>query len=578
MRRSNQEDLRFIMRTSFLIRATFVSALGLSVLVGVASVAPVAQSRPKFYADDPIAREPDTQDASKVQEWDLGLIADLTLNVFGKPGDPARGVRAQNISTIDEVPDSSWFTNRIYAKPLSVDDLTRGPNTIAGPAAGKWTLIRAKTAGTAPGFTVRDEAGNVWFISMDSRGYPVAATAAIAVATRIFWALGYNEPESYLTTVRPENIVIGEQVTVPSHGRRRRFTQNDLDDVFKRSHRSADGSYRLMAQRALPGRVVGGFKYFGTRPDDPNDIVPHEHRRELRALQVFGAWANLVDMKANNTLDTVITENGRSYVRHYLQDVGSTFGTGSLHPREGDEGHEYVYEGGPTFKRLMTFGLYIRPWQTVDYEKNKEIGNFTADAFEPEEWKPRVPAAALLRARADDTLWGALRVMAFSDEHIRGVVKTGEYTDPAAEKLLGDVLIKRRDKIARVYLTKVNPLVKFALAGSGVLTFENPAVRANIADAPKGGYQVSWSRYDNGAGTSQPIGSPVNTREERLQAPSALPQGDGVYIKASISAVDAPHRSWATPVDVYFKRAAGGWQLVGVDRLPDPPVAQAVKK
>ncbi len=92
--------------------------------------------------------------------------------------------------------------------------------------------------------------------------------------------------------------------------------------MFARANRSADGSYRVMAQRGLPGRVIGGFKYFGTRPDDPNDIVPHEHRRELRALQVFGAWTNLVDMKAGNTLDTVITENGRSYVRHYLQDVG----------------------------------------------------------------------------------------------------------------------------------------------------------------------------------------------------------------------------------------------------------------
>ena len=101
------------------------------------SVAPVAQSRPKFYSDDPIAREPDTQDASKVQEWEIGLIADLTLNLFGKPGDPTPDVRAQNVNTIDEVPDSSWFTNRIYAKPLSIDELTRGPNTARRSGAGQ---------------------------------------------------------------------------------------------------------------------------------------------------------------------------------------------------------------------------------------------------------------------------------------------------------------------------------------------------------------------------------------------------------------------------------------------------------
>ena len=68
--------------------------------------------------------------------------------------------------------------------------------------------------------------------------------------------------------------------------------------------------------------------------------MPHEHRRELRALKVFGAWTNLVDMKSGNTLDTLVVENGRSIVHHYLQDVGSTFGTGALAPREWDEGYE----------------------------------------------------------------------------------------------------------------------------------------------------------------------------------------------------------------------------------------------
>jgi hypothetical protein len=90
----------------------------------------------------------------------------------------------------------------------------------------------------------------------------------------------------------------------------------------------------MLASLAIPGRILGGFKYFGTRADDPNDVVPHEHRRELRALKVFGAWTNLVDMKALNTLDTVIAGNGRGAIRHYLQDVGSTFGTGALAPRE----------------------------------------------------------------------------------------------------------------------------------------------------------------------------------------------------------------------------------------------------
>ena len=62
--------------------------------------------------------------------------------------------------------------------------------------------------------------------------------------------------------------------------------------------------------------------------------------------------------------------------------------------------------------------------------------------------------------------------MAFTDEMIRAVVKTGQYSDPSAEKLLGDVLIKRRDKVGHAYFTRVNPLVNFWLDTSGVLNLK----------------------------------------------------------------------------------------------------------
>jgi hypothetical protein len=539
-----------------------------AIAIAVAAVSLAAQQAPKFYPDDPIQREPETQDASEAQEWDIGLASDLLLNLFTVQGDLSTNVRAQNINTADEVPDSSWFTNRMYARALSTEEITRGPNTTDGPAPGRWTIIRPKSAGVSPGFTVRDEQGEIWFVTFDGREQPVAPTAAIMVATKLFWAMGYNQVESHLATIRPEDIVIGENATIRQHGKRRRFTPADLADVFARSARGPDGSYRAVAGRAVEGRVIGPFRYHGTRPDDPNDIVPHEHRRELRALQVFGAWTNLVDMKAGNTLDTVVTVNGRGIVKHYLQDVGSTFGTGALAAREGDEGHEYLYEQGPVVRRLFTFGFAVRPWQTLRYQEHPEIGRFEGDRFDPEQWRPRVPVAALRHARADDTFWAALRVMAFTDEHIRAAVKTGQFTDPAAEALLAEVLIKRRDVIGRTYFARINPLVRFGLDQSGVLTFENPAVRAEFATPPVKGYQATWFRFDNASHVATPIGSVTTGPGERLQAPPDLPRADGTFIKVSVSAVEPPHAPWASPVDVYFRRASGEWQLVGIERLP----------
>ena len=96
---------------------------------------------PKFFSDDPLQREPETQDASKVQEWEIPLTPTSSRICSASPATRAPNVRAQNVNTTDEVPDSSWFTNRIYTRPVSIDEITKGPNTMDGPAPGPWTVI-----------------------------------------------------------------------------------------------------------------------------------------------------------------------------------------------------------------------------------------------------------------------------------------------------------------------------------------------------------------------------------------------------------------------------------------------------
>jgi hypothetical protein len=159
--------------------------------------------------------------------------------------------------------------------------------------------------------------------------------------------------------------------------------------------------------------------------------------------------------------------------------------------------------------------------------------------------------------------------MAFSDAMIRAIVKTGGFSDAKAEQYLGDVLIKRRDKIGRAYLTKINPIVDPALDGSGTLSFGNAAVQYRFAEAPAS-YLATWSAFDNRAGTATRIAE-MTSREPRFQAPAGLPVTPGAFVKVALSAQSANHPSWARPIDVYFKRGATGWTLVGLERLPDTP-------
>jgi hypothetical protein len=109
------------------------------------------------------------------------------------------------------------------------------------------------------------------------------------------------------------------------NGKRTRFNDDDLYEILERVARRPDGTYRVIAGRLLPGKVLGNFRYEGTRPDDPNDLVPHEHRRELRALR-SSAHGRISPTSSRPIRSTRSPRNGRSVVKHWLQDVGPPSG------------------------------------------------------------------------------------------------------------------------------------------------------------------------------------------------------------------------------------------------------------
>jgi hypothetical protein len=531
-----------------------------------ASSVVVLTQRPRFYPDDPIAREPESQDASKAQAYSRPDLYEMFYNLFVTPGYKATGKRAQNVNTIDEVPDSSWFTNRIGTRPVTAEELVRGPIVGAPPDPSTWVLIREKTSGAHPGFTARDAKGDTWFLEFDPPYFAEGATSVVVISTKIFWALGYNQVESFITTFDPKNATIEKTATLrrPS-GKRTPFTKDDMNAILEQVAKNKDGSYRVVAGRLLPGKILGEFRYDGTRPDDPNDIVPHEHRRELRALRVFGAWTNLTDLKAANTLDTLLTVDGKTRVHHYLQDVGSTFGLNNdLH--EWDLGYEHFYQGDKTMRRLWSFGFALSPWQTVDYEEYPSIGKIEGDEFDPRLWRPQTPTTAYMELREDDAFWAARRVAAFTDDLIRAAVHTGQFSDPMAEKHLADVVIKRRDKIKSIYLTAINPVVNLALDASGRLTFANAAVDAGVASGTTA-YRASWARFDNATGNAQPLSETQSTTTS-MQAPAGLPTAAGSFVQVDIAADNASFPTWKRAIRTHFRRDANGWKLVGLDRLP----------
>src|SRR6185503_17154820 len=108
--------------SSFASHARFAGRLMLVFAVLGLGARAVPTKGPHFYPDDPIAREPESQDASKTQPYDIGSIYEIVTNLFVTSGYKPSGLRAKNLNTIDEVPDSNWFTNRIGSTSISVDE------------------------------------------------------------------------------------------------------------------------------------------------------------------------------------------------------------------------------------------------------------------------------------------------------------------------------------------------------------------------------------------------------------------------------------------------------------------------
>ncbi len=401
--------------------------------------------------------------------------ADLPRNLRRLAGKPKQ---ADNVTPLDEIQDSSWFTNRMGRRKLTPPEIAQGGNRPEGPdMAHHWTIVSGKATGVTPGFTIQDASGARYVIKPDPMDFPELATGADMIATRLFWAAGYNVTEDYLVRVHPEQLDIGPKASVKLQlGKKRPFTAADLDRILQHCPREPDGSIRVLASRFLAGKIVGSIPFLGVRKGDPNDVIRHEHRRELRGYKVFCAWLNHNDSREINSLDSYVNEDGRHFVKHYVQDLNATLGSASIYPNLRSEGYEYIVDFGEMGKSLATLGLYERPWTKLEFPVLRGVGKFEAAHFEPFSWKPNYPCPPFENMTSRDAFWAAKIIMRFDDALLETAVSTAEYSDPAARAYMVKTLGARRDRIGRFWFGRVNPLDDFeiveapsAAGGAGLL-------------------------------------------------------------------------------------------------------------
>ncbi len=510
----------------------------------------------RFYPDDPLWREPQIT-IKKPVAVKRSKISDFFENSSArKPhGEIAP---AGDVNTLGGVPDSAWFHNRIGTGKMSSEDVVRGPDRGNGPdMSSQWQITDPKTEGITAGFKMKDRRGDTYFVKLDPLNYPQLTTSAEVISTKFFYAFGYNVPENYLAFVRRDQLRVGPEAIKDG------FTEKLLDKLLEKAPRRPDGTYQVMASRRIEGDPIGQFKFRGTRPDDPNDVIPHENRRELRGFRLICAWLNHTDIDAINTLDVFVGKD-QGLVKHYLIDFGTTLGSGAYEPHRPRLGNEYGVQWDNIAKSIVSLGLWEREWQKIDYPDYPSIGNFEARHFHPELWKPDLLNPAFERMRLSDAFWAAAIISRFSDQIVRNVVKVGRLSDPQSEAYLLRTLLDRRDRILSYYLSRMNPIDRFEVvqkASRSDMHFVNLGAETGVGQAES--YEYTWYSYDNQLDRLKRLDGPHTVALESIPLPKGSTEG---FLALQCRTIGRDRPDWAKPVVVYLKRERSGYRVIGLER------------
>lgn len=448
-------------------------------------------------SDDPLEYELAPLTVTGATKRKLSDYYDVIRHTLVTPGDLNRKKNqpksAQGVNTLGEPLQGAWWVKRHYYEPLSNAELVAGPGTSNPPALeGSWTIVAAKTEGVTPGFVVVDSKGDTYFVKFDPLTNPEMATAADHISIRLLHALGYHVPENYLVEFPDAILSLGDKVKVSDlHGGTRPMTKRDLVELLARVPRTQTGHYRATASLAIKGKGIGPYRYYGVRSDDPNDFIPHEHRRDLRGLAIISAWIDHDDSRAINTYDSLAD----GFIKHYVLDLGSTLGSGTQKANSPRSGGEYLFGWKQAGLQLASLGGVKQAWSGAYFPPLPAVGRFEYKTFDPEMWVPEYPNPAFLNRLPDDEFWATKQIMAFSDQNISAIVRSAGYTSRDAQEWVIRCLIERRDKIGRAYFAKVLPIDRFAYDGKQI-HFEDLAESAGFGGA--GPYDVRWLDGESG--------------------------------------------------------------------------------
>ncbi len=593
------------------VRAATIGLVALALASAVTACGGVR----RFPLRDPLWKDDDQKPfLPPPQEYDSPFAWDGANQIIFRPiarffaVDPAG--QAINVNAMDEVADSSWFTNRLGMHDMTVAEVTKGgcPDKKLDPNMpdGSWLIDQGKDNGANPGFRINVPGVGKFMMKADPELEPERASGATAIATRMYHDVGFWAPCDSVVYFKPSLLKLkpGLKVTDNS-GIAKPFDDKALKSVLdSASHRGE--LVRMAASSWLPGKTIGPYTYDGRRKDDPNDIIDHEDRRELRGARLLAAWTNHFDAREQNTMNIFISpkeaeedakakdgdssndpkpdakpadakeapkkeakkDPGPGFVRHYIIDIGDAFGSVWFIDGISERlGHAYYLDLPYLGEDFITLGAVTRPW-----EKARRTGGifnyFNADDFDPELWRSGYPNPAFGKMTEGDGAWMARILARFTDPMVDELVKVGDYTDPIDVAYLQRTLKKRRDLILQRYLKNLSPIGRVSLEGNERLCGVDEARYAQIA--PQSAFRYAARMYTppsyDPAGflptTAGPEGH-ICVDLKHLAIADGVPDGD----PSRYVIVDLANTFTKGPLRAHlYDLGSRGFRLVGLER------------
>jgi hypothetical protein len=183
----------------------------------------------------------------------------------------------------------------------------------------------------------------------------------VAIATKIFWAVRLQPGRIVSDHARSEAHEFDPKATLrrPS-GERPRSRRDDYQPDPRKGRAQEGRNLRVVAGRLVPGKIWAISCIPALVPTIPTTSSRTSTGASCARCASSARGRTSRIGRRRTQLDALATSNGRTVVKHYLQDVGSTFGLNNdLH--EWDLSYEHFYQGDTLRKRFFSFGFRAEP-------------------------------------------------------------------------------------------------------------------------------------------------------------------------------------------------------------------------